>query len=235
MLVYGKNVLKEVVTQNKKIYKAYIQKGINDKSIAELLKDVNVYQVEKRELDRLTNGNHQGIALEIEGYNYYDEKEVLNKLKNDSFIVILDHIEDPHNFGAIIRTCEAAGVDYIVIPKNRSVSINSTVMKVSVGATNLVKIAKVVNINNFISKLKKQNTWIIGTSLQDCVAYTDVDYKDKVALVIGNEANGISPLVKKNCDFLVKIPMIGKINSLNASVAAGIMIYEVIRQRGKNE
>jgi len=231
MLVYGKNVLKEVLNNNINIKKVYVQKGFKDYN---LIKAYNYEEVDKRRLDKLTNGNHQGIALEIEDYDYYDENKMLAELPEDAFIVILDHLEDTHNFGAIIRTCEAAGVNYVIIPKDRSVSVNSTVMKVSAGAINMVKIVQVVNINNIINKLKKENTWIIGTSLQDSTEYTKIDYKGKVALVIGNESNGISSLVRKNCDFLVKIPMIGKINSLNASVAAGIMIYEVIRQRGNN-
>ena len=157
--------------------------------------------------------------------------DMLNNLPDNPFIVILDHLEDPHNFGAIIRTCEAAGTDYIVIPKDRSVSINSTVMKTSVGALDNVKIVMVTNLNTCINELKKKGIWIVGTDMENSSYYDEIDYKTPTALVIGSEGFGMSNLVKKNCDFIAKIPMKGKINSLNASVAAGIMIYEVVRQR----
>ena len=186
-------------------------------------------------MNKLEEGNHQGIILDIEDYEYYDEAEMFNNMPENPFIVILDHLEDPHNFGAIIRTCEAAGVDYIIIPKDRSVRVNKTVMKVSAGALNNVKIVMTTNLNRFIKRIKDNGVWVVGTALSDSVYYDKVDYNMPVALIIGNEGKGISQLVKKNCDFVVKIPMIGKINSLNASVAAGIMIYEVVRQRGANE
>ena len=235
MLVYGKNVAKELLNTKDKVKKVYLQQGFKDEDILNKLSSYKVNMLDKKQLDKLTNGTHQGIALEIEDYNYYEESDLFKELNNNTFIVILDHIEDPHNFGAIIRTCEAAGVDFIVIPKDRSVKVNSTVMKVSAGTLDLVKIVEVVNINNFINKLKKANTWVVGTRLKDSTDYTKVDYTSSIALVIGNEGKGISPLVEKNCDYLVKIPMLGKTNSLNASVAAGILIYEVVRQRGNHE
>ena len=145
--------------------------------------------------------------------------------------MILDHIEDPHNFGAIIRTCEAAGIEYIIIPKDRQVPVNATVMKTSVGTLDTVKIISVTNLVNTIEQLKKVGFWIVGTALENSVDYRDVDYSGKIALIIGNEGAGMSQLVRKKCDYLVKIPMYGKTNSLNASVAAGIMIYEMIRNR----
>lgn len=147
------------------------------------------------------------------------------------FIVILDHIEDPHNFGAIIRTAEAAGVDFVIIPKNRCVKVNATVEKTSAGAIENIKIVMVTNLNNTIKKLKEQGVWIVGTAMDGKDDYTDVDYDLPVALIVGNEGSGMSSLVKKNCDFLVSIPMKGKVNSLNASVATGILIYEVLRKR----
>lgn len=145
-------------------------------------------------------------------------------------MVILDHLEDPHNLGAIIRTCEAAGVDGIIIPKDRSVCVNATVIKTSAATVNDVKIALVTNIVNEIRNLKKQGFWIVGTDMKG-TNYKKIDYKGKMAIVIGNEGNGISNLVKQNCDFMATIPMNGKTNSLNASVAAGIMIYEAVSQR----
>jgi len=149
----------------------------------------------------------------------------------NDLIVLLDHLEDPHNLGAIIRTCEAAGIKGIIIPKDRSVSVNSTVMKVSVGALENVSIAQVTNIGRTIRELKKKGFWIIGTDL-DGTNFEEMDYQGKIALVIGNEGKGLSKLVKSECDFIAKIPMFGKINSLNASVAAGIIIYKAKMMRG---
>ena len=149
------------------------------------------------------------------------------------FILILDGIEDPHNLGSIIRTAETAGVHGLIIPKRRAASVNSTVSKVSVGAVEHMKIARVNNINETIRFLKEQGIWICGTDMDTQVVYTKQDYKMPLALVIGSEGFGMARLVKENCDFLVKIPMKGKITSLNASVSAGIVMYEVVRQRNK--
>ena len=237
MIVYGRNVAKEVLSNNLKINKFLLQEGYSDQELIDELnkRNVNIKYLNKNMMNKLEEGNHQGIILDIEDYEYYDEAEMFNNMPKNPFIVILDHLEDPHNFGAIIRTCEAAGVDYIIIPKDRSVRVNKTVMKVSAGALNNVKIVMTTNLNRFINKIKENGVWVVGTALSDSVYYDKVDYNMPVALIIGNEGKGISQLVKKNCDFVVKIPMIGKINSLNASVAAGIMIYEVVRQRGTNE
>ena len=237
MIVYGRNVAKEVLSNNLKINKVLLQEGYSDQELIDELnkRNVNIKYLNKNMMNKLEEGNHQGIILDIEDYEYYDEAEMFNNMPKNPFIVILDHLEDPHNFGAIIRTCEAAGVYYIIIPKDRSVRVNKTVMKVSAGALNNVKIVMTTNLNRFINKIKENGVWVVGTALSDSVYYDKVDYNMPVALIIGNEGKGISQLVKKNCDFVVKIPMIGKINSLNASVAAGIMIYEVVRQRGTNE
>lgn len=226
MIVYGKNVAKEVIDSKKRINKIILSDKFSDKEILSKIKGIKTEIYDSRKIDEMINGNHQGIVLDIEDYKYSDLKEVLNS----NFIVMLDHLEDPHNFGAIIRTCEAAGVDAIVIPKNRSVEVNSTVMKVSAGALNNVKIVEVTNLVNAIKKLKDNGFWVYGTDM-DGETYTKVSYDSKTVLVIGAEGNGISKLVSENCDFMIKIPMIGKINSLNASVAAGIVIYEVFRQR----
>ena len=144
--------------------------------------------------------------------------------------MILDHLEDPHNFGAIIRTCEAAGVDGIIIPKNRTVEVNSTVMRTSVGALDNVKIAQVTNLKNTINYLKKQGFWIVGTDM-DGTDYTKIDYTGKMAIVTGSEGFGMSRIVRESCDFIATIPMKGKVNSLNASVATAIVIYEAIKGR----
>ena len=231
--VYGRNVAKELLKNKKVIKKAYLMNGFKEDEILNLLNinNICIEYLDKRQLDKLEDGNHQGIILQIEDYKYLNLNDMLNDLPENPFIVILDHLEDPHNFGAIIRTCEAAGVHYIVIPKDRSVSINSTVMKTSVGALDNVKIVMVTNLNACINELKKNGVWIVGTDMENSSCYDEIDYKTPTALVIGSEGFGMSNLVKKNCDFIAKIPMNGKINSLNASVAAGIMIYEVVRQR----
>ena len=227
MIVYGKNVAKEVLSNNIKINKVIVANNFSDKELLQNLKKYNIFYMDKKIMDKKYEGNHQGIVLEIEDFKY----EKLDTLYDKNFVVILDHLEDPHNFGAIIRTCEAAGVDGIIIPKNRSVEVNSTVMKVSAGALSNVNIVEVNNLVDVIKKLKDNGYWIYGTDMENSSVYTEVEYDSKTALVIGNEGAGISELVRKNCDFVVNIPMVGKINSLNASVAAAIIIYEVVRQR----
>ncbi len=233
MYVYGKNVAKELINNKREIKKAYLLNTFMNSDLESLLKNakVNIDYMDKRQLDKKVDGNHQGVVLEIDDYKYLSEKEMLENLGDNPFIVLLDHIEDPHNFGAIIRTCETAGVDYIVIPKNRSVGVNSTVMKTSTGALDNVKIVQITNINQTIEKLKKKGVWIVGTDMENSSIYDELDYTIPTCIIIGSEGFGMSNLVKKNCDFIARIPMYGKINSLNASVAAGIMIYEVVRQR----
>lgn len=227
MIVYGKNVAKEVISTKKEIKRVILSNNFDNKEILDGLKGIKIEYMNKRDMDYKYSSNNQGIIMEIEDYKYSDIKEVYDK----NFIVILDHLEDPHNFGAIIRTCEAAGVDAIIIPKKRSVEINSTVMKVSAGALNNIKIVEVNNLVNAMEKLQDNGFWIYGTDMENSEVYTDVKYDAKTALVIGAEGNGIGRLVREKCDFVVNIPMTGKINSLNASVAAAIVIYEVVRQR----
>ena len=231
MLVYGRNVALEILKNPKKVSKVILQNGFDDKKILSLLENSKIpvkYQ-SKKEIDHLADGVHQGILLYVRDYQYYPLGSLLKT--EPSFVVLLDHIEDPHNFGAIIRTCEAASVDAIIIPKDRQVPVNATVMKTSVGTLDSMKIVQVPNLATTIDQLKEHGFWVVGTALDDSVDYRDVDYSGNIALVIGNEGKGISNLVKKKCDFLAKIPMYGTTNSLNASVASGIMIYEVIRNR----
>ena len=231
MLVYGRNVAKELLGKNRKIEKIILQENFSDNEIIDLIEKSKcpVKIMSKREMDRLADGLHQGIILTIPDYKYKSLDEVL--AMDSQFLVLLDHLEDPHNLGAIIRTCEAAGVDAIVMPKDRQVQVNGTVMKTSAGTLDNVNIVSVTNLANTIDELKDAGFWIVGTTLLDSVDYRSVDYSSKIALVIGNEGSGISRLVSKKCDYLVKIPMYGKTNSLNASVASGIMIYEVVRNR----
>lgn len=232
MLVYGKNVAKDLLENGQKVRKIYIQDNFSDKMIKDLIEKfkIEVKIQSKREMDSLCFGVHQGIILDIPDYEYHNINELFER-DDESFVVLLDHLEDPHNLGAIIRTCEAAGVSYIIIPKNRQVPINATVMKTSVGTLNSVKLISVSNLVYAIEQLKKNGFWIVGTSLKNSIDYREINYEGKIALVIGNESTGISDLVSKKCDYLAKIPMYGTTNSLNASVAAGIMIYEIIRNR----
>lgn len=229
MLVYGKNSCEEILKQEKNIKRVYLERNFKDRVITDLIEKLKIKPIflTKYELDELCEGNHQGIVIEALEYEYADIDEIINE---NGFIVMLDHLEDTHNFGAIIRTCEAAGVDGIIIPKDRSVSVNSTVMKTSSGAAVNVKICMVTNLVQTINYLKEKGYWIYASSM-DGTNYTNEDYKTSTCIIIGNEGKGVSELVKKSADFIVSIPMIGKINSLNASVAAGIFIYEVVRQR----
>lgn len=232
MIVYGRNVAKDLLKSSTKIQSIILQDGFNDKDLLSMIENakIKVQYRPKHELDRLSDGVHQGIILTIPDYPYRDLNSVLNS-DSDDVVVVLDHLEDPHNFGAIIRTCEAAGIHSIIIPKDRQVPVNATVMKTSVGTLDNMNIVSVANIASSLNRLKDAGYWIVGTALENSVDYREVDYSGKIALVIGNEGSGISQLVSRECDYLVKIPMYGKTNSLNASVAAGIMIYEVIRNR----
>ena len=232
MLVSGRNNCLEILKnfQDKKIIKkVYCTNKFNEKNILSLIEKLKlpiVYK-EKYELDKMINNNHQGIIMDVKDFEYTKFDDLV---ENSNKLVILDHLEDPHNFGAIIRTVEASGIDGIILPKNRSVSVNETVMKTSVGALYNVNICQVTNLNQTISKLKELGFWIIGTDM-NASNYQDVNYPEKSVLIIGSEGFGMSRLVKESCDYVVSIPMYGKINSLNASVAAGIMIYELIRKR----
>ena len=220
MLVFGKNVLKEL--DPKKVRKAYLNKNLKDNSIQKYLLDnhIRFELVDNYRLDKLVTGNHQGIVIDIDDYNYYS----LNDIDNESFIVMLDHLEDPHNLGAIIRTCECAGIKSIILPKDRSVRVNETVMKVSTGALERVKIILVNNMVTAMDKLKDKGYFIYAADM-DGADYRTIDYAEKKVLVIGNEGKGISRLVSENSDVIISIPMKGELNSLNASVSAGILIY----------
>lgn len=231
MIVYGRNVAKEILKNNKKVEKIILSDNFDDKEILSMIENnkIRVERASKKEFSRFDKYSHQGIILYIEDFKYHPIEEFIDR--DNSVVVILDHLEDPHNLGAIIRTCEAAGVDGIIIPKDRSVEVNSTVMKTSAGALENVKIAQVVNLKQTIDKLKSNGFWIVGTDLDNSTDYRKIDYSGKIGLVIGSEGFSMTKNVKDSCDFIAKIPMYGKVNSLNASVAAGIMIYEVIRSK----
>lgn len=234
-IIYGKNVILNALEADRKFYNVYITYSKDLEAIINKLKEKKIpyKEVPKSFLDQKIKGLHQGVVAEVEGYKYYSLEEITNNLENKNpLIIILDGIEDPHNLGAIIRTCDAAGVDGIIIPKHRSVKLNDTVAKVSTGAIEFVRVCEVTNLTNTIKTLKKNNYWIIGAEYDSkSIDYTSLKYDMPIALVIGSEGRGISRLVRENCDYLVKIPMKGKVNSLNASVSAGILIYEIIKYR----
>lgn len=222
MLAYGKNVL--YMTNPSSIKKVYISKTKQDKELFTYLKQNKIHYiiVEKELLNKMTKENHQGIVLEIEDFHYSELEEIMD----GSFLLILDHLEDPHNLGAIIRSAEAAGVTGIILPKDRSVSVTDTVIKTSAGAINNVKIVKVTNLVDTIKKLQKENFFIYGADMEGC-DLRETTFADKKVLVIGNEGKGISPIIEKNCDEIISIPMKGQVNSLNASVAAAILIFKM--------
>ncbi len=239
--VEGRNAVIELLNSGRDINKIYVQSGEKHGSINKILgiarkNKVVVTEVEKSKLDFMSKThNHQGVIATVPPFDYCEVEDILEyaKSKNeDCFILILDGIEDPHNLGSIIRTAETAGVHGIIIPKRRSVTVNSTVNKVSAGAASYMKIARVNNITETIKKLKDNGLWIIGTDGEAKTLYYNENLKGDIAIVIGSEGYGMSRLVKENTDMLVKIPMKGQITSLNASVSAGIIIYEAVKQRG---
>jgi len=234
MQIYGKNVAIEKLNSKSKINKIYLSNKFNDKEILSLItkRNINTKVLDNKVLDKMCKGLHQGIILEVEDVKTYTFNEVIPNIdKEYPLIVILDHLEDPHNLGAIIRSSEAFGVDAIILPNDRSVQITSTVVKTSVGTIKKIKIINVTNLNTTIKKLQDLGYWIVGTDMEG-EDYTSIDYKTKIAIVIGNEGKGISRLVSENCDYLAKIPMKGTVNSLNASVACGIFLSEIVRSRG---
>lgn len=236
--IAGRNPVLEVLKSQREIEKIYVLKGDLKGSIKKIIgiakeRNIVIQEVDKNKLDTLAKGvAHQGVVALISSYEYARLDDILDRAKEKDqppFIVILDGIEDPHNLGAIIRTAECAGVHGIIIPKRRSAQVNETVYKASAGAVEHVLVAKVNNINNAIDELKDKGLWIYGADM-DGSLYFNTSLKGAVALVIGNEGKGISRLTKEKCDGLVKIPMVGKISSLNASNAAAILMYEVVRQ-----
>lgn len=201
-------------------------------------KKIVIKKVDKRKLDKISQtGAHQGVIAQTTPYKYCELEDILNyasQKKELPFLIILDEIEDPHNFGAIIRTAEICGVHGIIIPKRKNVGITPTVYKSSAGAVEYMRICKVVNLNTVIEKLKKKNIWVYGADVMGENYSFDMDLNSSIALVIGSEGRGISKLIKQKCDGLIKIPMMGNIASLNASVAAGILMYEILKQKIKS-
>lgn len=238
--IEGRNSVIELLESNKDINKIFITKGERHGSINKIIamakdKKVIIVEKDKRQMDEMSQtNNYQGVIAIVPPFEYCEVEDILQVAKakqEDAFILILDGIEDPHNLGSIIRTAETAGVHGIIIPKRRAAAVNSTVNKASAGAVEHMKIARVTNINDAIQQLKDAGLWICGTDINTETLYYNQDLTGPLGIVIGNEGKGISEKTKKNCDFLVKIPMKGKISSLNASVSAGIIVYEAVKQR----
>lgn len=230
--IYGKNTVKAAIESKKSLINLYIQD--NNQELIKLAKQykVNYKVVDNKFLNDLVKGVHQGVIAEVEAYKYYPVDELLKTKAKYPLIIMLDGLEDPHNLGAILRTCDACGVDGIIIPKNRSVGLNSTVAKVSTGAIEYVKVSEVTNLTATIKYLKEKGYWIVGAeNTSKSQDFRKVKYDMPTVLVIGSEGKGISRLVLEQCDFLVKIPMYGHVNSLNASVSCSILVYEIIKYR----
>ncbi len=238
--VEGRNSVIELLESNRDINKIFITKGERHGSINKIIamakdKKVIIVEKDKKQMEELAQtNNYQGVIAIVPPFEYCEVEDILQvakKKQEDAFILILDGIEDPHNLGSIIRTAETAGVHGVIIPKRRAAAVNSTVNKASAGAVEHMKIARVTNINDAIQQLKEAGLWICGTDINTETFYYNQDLTGPLGIVIGNEGKGMSEKTKKNCDFLVKIPMKGKITSLNASVSTGIIVYEAVKQR----
>lgn len=242
--VEGRNAVLELLESGKDINKIFVEKGEKHGSIHKIIaiakeRRIIIVEKEKRQMQEMAqNQNYQGVIAIVPPFEYCEIEDILEeaeKRNEDPFVLILDGIEDPHNLGSIIRTAETAGVHGVIIPKRRAVSVNSTVNKASAGAVEHMKIARVTNISDAIEELKKAGLWVCGTAVDTNKYYYNQDLTGALAIVIGNEGKGIGEKVKKNCDFLVKIPMKGKVQSLNASVSTGIVVYEAVKQRIRKE
>lgn len=238
--IEGRNSVLELLESGKDVNKIFVARGEKHGSINKILgiakeRKIIVVEKDKKQMDEMAQEeNYQGVIAIVPPFEYVEISDILEVAKErneDPFVIVLDGIEDPHNLGSIIRTAETAGVHGIIIPKRRAASVNSTVSKVSAGAVEHIKIARVTNISDSIQKLKDNGLWICGTDIDAKNYYYDQDLKGPLGIVIGNEGQGMSEKVKKNCDFLVKIPMKGKVTSLNASVSTGIVVYEAVKQR----
>lgn len=238
-IVAGRNPVIELLKSGRTVEKLFVAKGSTEGSISVIMsmareKGIVISEVDRKKLDSLAGGSsHQGVAAQVTPYSYFTVEDMLKEAEDkgeDPFLIILDEIEDPHNLGSIIRSANVCGAHGVIIPKRRSATMTPIVAKTSAGAVEYTKVAKVTNITQTIKELKEKGLWIIGADMDGEYCYNS-NLKGPIAIVIGNEGKGISRLVKENCDLVVKIPVLGQISSLNASVAAGIIMYEIVRQR----
>ena len=241
IVIVGRHAVKEAIVSGHTINKVLIQDTVKKGQINDILKKANsnkiiVQAVPKSKLDGLSDAPHQGVAAYIAPYEYADFDAFLAQQKDNeklSTVLILDGLEDPHNLGSILRTADASGVDGIIIPKRRSVALTQTVAKASTGAIEHVPVMRVTNLANTIEALKDHGYWVVGTEAENSTDYREMDAGMPLAIVIGSEGQGMSRLTKDKCDFYINIPMVGHVNSLNASVAASLMMYEVYRKRNQ--
>ena len=236
--IYGKNVVFERLKSGSKVGEVYIVEELKDKKFMEKIKPFLKSEptiISKSKAIKLVGERalHQGVIAKVSEYKYASYETVISKIENkeDALILILDGIEDPHNFGAILRTCDAIGVDAIIVGKHGSAPLSDTVVKVSTGAIEYASIVEVTNLTNTINDLKKRGFWIVGAEAENAMDYRELKYDMKTALVVGSEGFGVSKLVLKNCDYKVKLPMVGHVNSLNVSVATAVLLYNIHAQR----
>ena len=238
--IEGRNALTEVLKSGRAIDKVFVAEGNTDRSLQRLVAQAQdagavIAPVDRRKLDQMSfTRSHQGVIALVAAHDYYTIDDILEEAASRGqapLIVICDELSDPHNLGAIMRSAECAGAHGVIIPKRRSVGLTATVAKASAGAIEYMKVARVTNINNAINELKEKGVWVFGTAAEGSVPMYKADLTGPAAIVIGNEGDGMSQLVRKNCDMLVHIPMSGRITSLNASTAASILLYEAVRQR----
>jgi 23S rRNA (guanosine2251-2'-O)-methyltransferase len=236
----GKHSVLEALRSGRTINKIWIAENVQKQFASPIVAEAKnngiiVQFTDKRKLDQMAEGlQHQGVIAQVAAYEYVEVEDILAKAKErgeEPFILILDEIEDPHNLGSILRTADCTGAHGVIIPKRRSVGLTATVSKTSAGAVEYVPVARVTNIAQTIDQLKEEGVWVAGTDVSAAQDVYKANFKMPIALVIGNEGKGVGRLIKEKCDFLVKLPMAGRINSLNASVAAGVLMYEVVRQR----
>ena len=234
--IYGKNVVMSLLKSNREVIALYIQQDRKDHEIEQLAAERKIgwKVLSRKQMDKLVEGNHQGYIAEVKEYRTYSVEELISQRSDPQkkpLIVALDEIQDPHNLGAVLRTVACVGGDGVIIEKNRSVSLNGTVAKVSVGAIDTVKVAQVTNLVQTLKQFKEAGYWIVGTDVNEAVDYRSLDYDFPVVLVIGSEGKGMRRLVSRECDYRIKLPMENGMNSLNASVACGILLYQIYSQR----
>ncbi|MFD1031479.1 23S rRNA (guanosine(2251)-2'-O)-methyltransferase RlmB [Metaplanococcus flavidus] len=238
-IIGGKNPVLEALRADRDINKIWIAEGVQKRSITELLqlaneKKVIVQFVPKKKIDGLTDSNHQGVAAAVAAYNYAeldDLFKVAESRSEDPFFLILDELEDPHNLGSIMRTADAVGAHGLIIPKRRAVGLTAVVAKSSTGAIEHIPVVRVNNLSQIVDELKKRGVWIAGTDAKESVDYRKMDASLPLAVIIGSEGKGMSRILREKCDFLYQLPMVGHVTSLNASVAASLLMYEVYRKR----